>query len=162
MEPFTHHAYLSGLPLDLLFLCDIPIFNEGKWRTRAVRSTSWTQFKYLQAQGLRLRLYFVDDHFLLQPRRIEAIFKASTTTASISIGCEGALTPARTICSPAMAETPLPQRSFFGIEERQPKNFLDSSGRKEQNLEETVRPPSLMPKRLASRIVHGFFVVAPR
>ena len=38
------------------------------------------EFKHLQAQGYGA-VYFVDDHFLLQPKRIEAICKGSTTTA---------------------------------------------------------------------------------
>ena len=51
--------------------CDIPIFNEGKWRARSAAHVV-AELKYLEAHGYGA-VYFVDDHFLLQPKRIEAI-----------------------------------------------------------------------------------------
>ena len=70
MERFTTMQTSRGCPWPCVF-CDIPIFNEGKWRSRSPQHVI-DEFKHLQQLGYGA-VYFVDDHFLLQPKRIEAI-----------------------------------------------------------------------------------------
>ena len=70
LDRFTTMQTSRGCPWPCVF-CDIPIFNEGKWRSRSAAA---------RGRGVRAAakdgygaVYFVDDHFLLQPKRIEAI-----------------------------------------------------------------------------------------
>ena len=70
LERFTTMQTSRGCPWPCVF-CDIPIFNEGKWRSRSAQHVV-AEFKQLQEHGYGA-VYFVDDHFLLQPKRIEAI-----------------------------------------------------------------------------------------
>src|SRR4030095_12075069 len=87
MERFTNMQTSRGCPWPCVF-GDIPIFNEGKWRARSPQHVV-DEFKHLQAQGYGA-VYFVDDHFLLQPKRIEAICKGiNDAGATIQWGCEG-------------------------------------------------------------------------
>ena len=72
LERFTTMQTSRGCPWSCVF-CDIPVFNEGKWRSRTPQHVV-DEFKHLQEQGYGA-VYFVDDHFLLQPKRIEAICK---------------------------------------------------------------------------------------
>jgi len=65
MERFTTMQTSRGCPWPCVF-CDIPIFNEGKWRSRSPAHVI-AEFKHLQENGYG-SVYFVDDHFLLQPR----------------------------------------------------------------------------------------------
>jgi len=72
MDRFTTMQTSRGCPWPCVF-CDIPIFNEGKWRSRSPQHVI-DEFKHLTDHGYG-SVYFVDDHFLLQPKRIEAICK---------------------------------------------------------------------------------------
>ena len=71
-ERFTTMQTSRGCPWPCIF-CDIPIFNEGKWRSRSPEHVL-AEFEQLKKDGYGA-VYFVDDHFLLQPKRIEAICK---------------------------------------------------------------------------------------
>jgi radical SAM superfamily enzyme YgiQ (UPF0313 family) len=64
LERFTTMQTSRGCPWSCVF-CDIPVFNEGKWRSRTPQHVV-AEFKHLQEQGYGA-VYFVDDHFLLQP-----------------------------------------------------------------------------------------------
>ncbi len=87
MERFTTMQTSRGCPWPCIF-CDIPIFNEGKWRARSPQHVV-NEFKHLQALGYGA-VYFVDDHFLLQPKRIAAICKGiNEAGVIIQWGCEG-------------------------------------------------------------------------
>src|SRR5262249_54017564 len=87
MERFTTMQTSRGCPWPCSF-CDIPIFNEGKWRSRSPEHVV-AEFKELQAQGYGA-VYFVDDHFLLKPKRIEAICEGiNRENVTIEWGCEG-------------------------------------------------------------------------
>ena len=55
-----------GCPWPCVF-CDIPIFNEGKWRSRSAARVVEV-YKDLQKEGYGA-VVLVGDHFLLQPRR---------------------------------------------------------------------------------------------
>jgi radical SAM superfamily enzyme YgiQ (UPF0313 family) len=142
-----------GCPWPCVF-CDIPIFNEGKWRSRSARHVV-EEFKQLQSLGYGA-VCFVDDHFLLQPKRIEAICKGITDNGvPIHWGCEGRVDSMALHLFPAMAKAHC-RTLMFGIESGS-QRVLDRL-KKEQTLEE-VRTAVNLAKQAGIEIVHGFFVV---
>ena len=153
LERFTTMQTSRGCPWPCVF-CDIPIFNEGKWRSRSAESVV-EEFKVLKAQGYGA-VYFVDDHFLLQPKRIEAICKGiNDNDINIAWGCEGRVDSVCQHLFPAMAKAHC-RTLMFGIESGSQK-ILDRL-KKEQTLEE-VRNAVVHAKKSGIEIVHGFFVV---
>ena len=153
MERFTTMQTSRGCPWSCVF-CDIPIFNEGKWRSRSPQHVV-DEFKHLQELGYGA-IYFVDDHFLLQPKRIEAICKGiNDNNVTIQWGCEGRVDSVAQHLFPAMAKAHC-RTLMFGIESGSQK-MLDRL-RKEQTLEE-VEKAVTNAKRAGIQIVHGFFVV---
>jgi radical SAM superfamily enzyme YgiQ (UPF0313 family) len=72
MDRYTTMQTSRGCPWPCVF-CDIPAFNQGKWRSRSPQHVL-AEFNHLREHGYGA-VYFVDDHFLLQPKRIEAICK---------------------------------------------------------------------------------------
>ncbi len=102
MERFTTMQTSRGCPWPCIF-CDIPIFNEGKWRARSAQHVT-EEFKHLQELGYG-SVYFVDDHFLLQPKRIEAICQGVVDNGiTIQWGCEGRVDSVAQHLFPAMAK----------------------------------------------------------
>ena len=98
MERFTTMQTSRGCPWPCVF-CDIPIFNEGKWRSRSPQHVV-DEFKHLQA--LRLRRGVLRRRSL--PAATQAhrgdLHRASTTPASPSSGAaKGASTRRRSISS---------------------------------------------------------------
>src|SRR5207249_4199842 len=153
MERFTTMQTSRGCPWSCVF-CDIPIFNEGKWRSRSPRHVV-SEFKHLQELEYGA-VYFVDDHFLLQPKRIEAICKGINDNAvTIQWGCEGRVDSVAQHLFPAMAKAHC-RTLMFGIESGSQK-ILDRL-RKEQTLAE-VQTAVQNAKQAGIEIVHGFFVV---
>lgn len=153
MERFTTMQTSRGCPWSCVF-CDIPIFNEGKWRSRSPQHVV-DEFKHLQAQGYG-SVYFVDDHFLLQPRRIEAICKGINDNGiTIQWGCEGRVDSVAQHLFPAMAKAHC-RTLMFGLESGSQK-ILDRV-KKEQTLEE-ITTAVTNAKKAGIEIVHGFFVV---
>jgi len=113
------------------------------------------EFKHLQELGYGAD-YFVDDHFLLQPKRIEAICKGlNDQHITIQWGCEGRVDSVAQHLFPAMAKAHC-RTLMFGIESGSQK-MLDRL-RKEQTLEE-VEKAVTNAKQAGIEIVHGFFVV---
>jgi anaerobic magnesium-protoporphyrin IX monomethyl ester cyclase len=153
MERFTTMQTSRGCPWPCVF-CDIPIFNEGKWRSRSPQHVI-DEFKHLQALGYGT-VYFVDDHFLLQPKRIEAIC-AGINAAGVTIqwGCEGRVDTTAQHLFPAMAKAHC-RTLMFGVESGS-QRVLDRL-KKEQTLEE-VESAVTNAKQAGIEIVHGFFVV---
>src|SRR3989442_10337967 len=142
-----------GCPWPCVF-CDIPIFNEGKWRSRSPQHVV-DEFKHLQALGYG-SVYFVDDHFLLQPKRIEAICKGLNDHGiTIEWGCEGRVDSVAQHLFPAMAKAHC-RTIMFGIESGSQK-ILDRL-KKEQTLAE-VNTAVMNAKPAGIAIVHGFFTV---
>ena len=153
MERFTTMQTSRGCPWPCVF-CDIPIFNEGKWRSRSPQHVV-DEFKQLQAEGYGA-VYFVDDHFLLQPKRIEAICTGLTDAGStIQWGCEGRVDSTAQHLFPAMAKAHC-RTLMFGIESGS-QQVLDRL-KKEQTLAE-VETAVTNAKAAGIEIVHGFFVV---
>ncbi len=153
MERFTTMQTSRGCPWPCIF-CDIPIFNEGKWRARSARHVV-DELKHLEAQGYG-SVYFVDDHFLLQPKRIEAICDGITSAGlSIQWGIEGRVDSVAQHLFPAMAKAHC-RTMMFGIESGSQK-ILDRL-KKEQTLDE-VRTAVSNAKQAGIEIVHGFFTV---
>jgi anaerobic magnesium-protoporphyrin IX monomethyl ester cyclase len=153
MERFTTMQTSRGCPWPCVF-CDIPIFNEGKWRSRSPAHVL-AEFKHLQESGYG-SVYFVDDHFLLQPKRIEAICEGIEQNAiDIQWGCEGRVDSVAQHLFPAMARANC-RTLMFGVESGSQK-ILDRL-KKEQTLAE-VETAVNNAKRAGIEIVHGFFVV---
>ncbi len=153
LDRFTTMQTSRGCPWPCVF-CDIPIFNEGKWRSRSPAHVI-EEFKQLQKDGYGA-VYFVDDHFLLQPKRIEAICKGIVENEiSIEWGCEGRVDSTCAQLFPAMAEAHC-RTLMFGIESGSQK-VLDRL-KKEQTLAE-VETAVDKAKAAGIQIVHGFFVV---
>jgi radical SAM superfamily enzyme YgiQ (UPF0313 family) len=153
LERFTTMQTSRGCPWPCVF-CDIPVFNEGKWRSRSPQHVI-AEFKHLQEQGYGA-VYFVDDHFLLQPKRITAICKGiADNDIRIQWGCEGRVDSVCMDLFPAMAKAHC-RTLMFGIESGSQK-MLDRL-KKEQTLEE-VETAVANAKRAGIEIVHGFFVV---
>jgi anaerobic magnesium-protoporphyrin IX monomethyl ester cyclase len=153
LERFTTMQTSRGCPWSCVF-CDIPIFNEGKWRSRSPEHVV-QEFKYLQERGYG-SVYFVDDHFLLQPKRIEAICQGLTDNKiTIQWGCEGRVDSVAQHLFPAMAKAHC-RTLMFGIESGSQK-ILDRV-RKEQTLAE-IQTAVTNAKKAGIEIVHGFFVV---
>jgi anaerobic magnesium-protoporphyrin IX monomethyl ester cyclase len=153
MERFTTMQTSRGCPWPCVF-CDIPIFNEGKWRSRTP-SHVVAEFQHLQREGYG-SVYFVDDHFLLQPKRIEAICDGIRSAAvTIQWGCEGRVDSVAQHLFPAMARAHC-RTIMFGIESGS-QAVLDRL-QKEQTLAE-VETAVTNAKNAGIEIVHGFFVV---
>ena len=153
MERFTTMQTSRGCPWPCVF-CDIPIFNEGKWRARSPQHVV-AELKYLEEQGYG-SVYFVDDHFLLQPKRIDAICTGVTQERlTIQWGIEGRVDSVAQHLFPAMAKAHC-RTVMFGIESGSQK-ILDRL-QKEQTLDE-VKTAVKNAKRAGIEIVHGFFTV---
>jgi radical SAM superfamily enzyme YgiQ (UPF0313 family) len=153
MERFTTMQTSRGCPWPCVF-CDIPIFNEGKWRARSAQHVV-DEFNYLQNLGYGA-VAFVDDHFLLQPKRIEAICKGiNDTGVTIHWGCEGRVDSVAQHLFPAMAKANC-RTLMFGIESGSQK-VLDRL-QKDQTLAD-VENAVKNAKEAGIEIVHGFFVV---
>jgi radical SAM superfamily enzyme YgiQ (UPF0313 family) len=153
LERFTTMQTSRGCPWPCVF-CDIPIFNEGKWRSRSAGHVV-EEFKQLRKDGYG-SVYFVDDHFLLQPKRIQAICKGINDNGlKIQWGCEGRVDSVCMDLFPAMAKAHC-RTLMFGIESGSQK-VLDRL-KKEQTLQD-VKTAVDRAKAAGIEIVHGFFVV---
>jgi radical SAM superfamily enzyme YgiQ (UPF0313 family) len=153
MKRFTTMQTSRGCPWPCVF-CDIPIFNEGKWRSRSPQHVV-DEFTHLQALGYGA-VYFVDDHFLLQPKRIEAMCQGiRDRRVTFEWGCEGRVDSVAQHLFAAMAKAHC-RTLMFGIESGSQK-VLDRL-KKGQTLAE-VEAAVTNAKRAGIEIVHGFFVV---
>jgi radical SAM superfamily enzyme YgiQ (UPF0313 family) len=153
MKRFTTMQTSRGCPWPCIF-CDIPIFNEGKWRARSAAHVV-AELKHLQEEGYG-SVYFVDDHFLLQPKRIEAICHGiMDEKLTIQWGIEGRVDSVAQHLFPAMAKAHC-RTVMFGIESGS-QTILDRL-KKEQTLDE-VRTAVKNAKQAGIEIVHGFFTV---
>ena len=152
-EKFTTMQTSRGCPWPCVF-CDIPIFNEGKWRYRGADHVI-KELKHLQSLGYGA-VAFVDDHFLLQPQRIEAICEGIIREGiTIKWGVEGRVDSVVQKLFPLMAKAHC-RTIMFGIESGSQK-ILDRL-KKDQTLEQ-IETAVKNAKKAGIEIVHGFFVV---
>ncbi len=150
---FTTMQTSRGCPWPCIF-CDIPIFNEGKWRYRSAEHVV-AELKHLQEQGYGA-VAFVDDHFLLQPPRIEAICNGIIKEGiKIKWGVEGRVDSVCQKLFPLMAKAGC-RTIMFGIESGSQK-ILDRL--KKGDTLEQVEAAVKAAKKAGIEIVHGFFVV---
>lgn len=153
LERYTTVQTSRGCPWPCVF-CDIPIFNEGKWRARSPEHVV-AELKQLEQDGYGT-VFFVDDQFLLRPKRIEAMCKGiNDNNLTIQWGCEGRVDSKCMQLFPAMAKANC-RTMMFGIESGSQK-ILDRL-KKGQTLEEIENAVSNA-KKAGIEIVHGFFVV---
>jgi len=153
MDRFTTMQTSRGCPWPCIF-CDIPIFNEGKWRARSPQHVV-AEMKHLEELGYK-SVGFVDDHFLLQPKRIEAICNGiMEEKLTIRWGIEGRVDSVAQHLFPAMAKANC-RAMMFGIESGSQK-ILDRL-KKEQTLDQ-VTTAVKNAKKAGIEIVHGFFTV---
>ena len=153
LDRFTTMQTSRGCPWPCVF-CDIPIFNEGKWRSRSPQHVL-DEFKHLTDHGYG-SVYFVDDHFLLQPKRIEAICDGLIAQKNkIKYGLEGRVDSVAQHLFPKLARSGC-RTVMFGIESGSQK-ILDRL-KKEQTLQD-IETAVTNAKRSGIEIVHGFFVV---
>ncbi len=153
LKRYTTMQTSRGCPWPCVF-CDIPIFNEGKWRSRSPGHVI-AEMKEMQKAGYGAT-YFVDDHFLLQPKRIQAICKGIIDNGiNIEWGCEGRVDSTCMELFPAMAKAHC-RTLMFGIESGSQK-ILDRL-KKEQTLAD-VELAVNNAKKAGIEIVHGFFVI---
>ncbi len=153
MDRFTTMQTSRGCPWPCIF-CDIPIFNEGKWRSRSPQHVL-AEFKHLHEQGYG-SVYFVDDHFLLQPKRIEAICDGLIAMKNkIKYGLEGRVDSTAQHLFPKLAKSGC-RTIMFGIESGS-QRILDRL-KKEQTLAQ-IENAVTNAKKAGIEIVHGFFVV---
>jgi radical SAM superfamily enzyme YgiQ (UPF0313 family) len=153
LERYTTMQTSRGCPWPCVF-CDIPIFNEGKWRARSAEHVV-AELTRLEHDGYGA-VFFVDDHFLLQPKRIEAICEGIQANGlTIQWGCEGRVDSKCIELFPMMAKANC-RTMMFGIESGSQK-ILDRL-KKGQTLAE-VETAVTNAKEAGIEIVHGFFVV---
>jgi radical SAM superfamily enzyme YgiQ (UPF0313 family) len=153
LDRYTTMQTSRGCPWPCVF-CDIPIFNEGKWRARSADHVV-KELVELENNGYGA-VFFVDDHFLLQPKRIQAMCDGiADNNLKIQWGCEGRVDSTCMELFPAMAKAHC-RTLMFGIESGSQK-ILDRL-KKEQTLAE-IETAVTNAKAAGIEIVHGFFVV---
>ena len=154
MDRYTTMQTSRGCPWECVF-CDIPIFNGGgKWRARSPEHVV-AEMEYLQENGYG-GVYFVDDHFLLQPKRIETMCQALIDGGNtIKWGCEGRVDSVCMKLFPLMAKSQC-RSLMFGLESGSQKT-LDRL-KKDQTVEQIELAVSNA-KKGGIEIVHGFFVL---
>jgi radical SAM superfamily enzyme YgiQ (UPF0313 family) len=152
-DRFTTMQTSRGCPWPCVF-CDIPSFSQGKWRTWGPEYVV-EELRHLEEAGYK-SVYFVDDNFLLQPKRIEAICERIIEAGlTIRWGCEGRVDNVAQHLFPLMAKANC-RTVMFGIESGSQK-VLDRL-KKKQTLEE-IQAAVKNAKDAGIELVHGFFVV---
>lgn len=153
MDRFTTMQTSRGCPWSCVF-CDIPKFGNGKWRTRSPEHVV-AEMKLLERQGYR-SVYFLDDNFLLQPSRIEALCRLIKKEGlTLRWSCEGRVDSTTKHLFSVMADAGC-QQLMFGIESGSQK-ILDRL-KKKQTIEQ-ITNAVVTAKKSGIELVHGFFVV---
>ena len=153
LDRYTTMQTSRGCPWPCIF-CDIPIFSEGKWRARSAGHVV-AELKELEENGYG-SVFFVDDHFLLRPQRIEEMCAGiNENNLTIRWGCEGRVDSTCMELFPAMAKANI-RTLMFGIESGSQK-ILDRL-KKGQTLEQ-IETAVTNAKQAGIEVVHGFFLL---
>jgi radical SAM superfamily enzyme YgiQ (UPF0313 family) len=153
LKRWTTMQTSRGCPYPCTY-CDIPSFNEGKWRDRSPAHVI-AEYELLQRQGYG-SCYLTDDHFLLKRKRIEAICTGFIERgATVTWGCEGRVDSLAIEEFPLMAKAGC-QTLMFGIESGS-QRVLDRL-RKEQTLDQITHATEAA-KDAGIEFVHGFFLI---
>jgi anaerobic magnesium-protoporphyrin IX monomethyl ester cyclase len=150
---FTLMQTSRGCPHTCVF-CDIPEISKRKWRRRSSQHVL-EELKHLQALGYGV-VSFVDDNFLLQPKRIEQICEGiKEHKITIEWSCEGRVDSTAQYLFPTMAKANC-KMMMFGVESGS-QRILDRLD-KRQTLAK-IKQAITDAKQAGIKLVHGFFVV---
>lgn len=153
LDRYTTMQTSRGCPWPCVF-CDIPTFSEGKWRSRSAGHVV-EELKQLERDGYG-SVFFVDDHFLLNPGRIKEMCNGiRESRLKIRWGCEGRVDSKCMDLFPTMAKANI-RTLMFGIESGTQK-ILDRL-KKGQTLEQ-IETAVTTAKKAGIEIVHGFFLL---
>jgi radical SAM superfamily enzyme YgiQ (UPF0313 family) len=153
LDRYTTMQTSRGCPWPCTF-CDIPSFSRGKWRSRSPEHVI-QELAHLEKSGYE-SVFFVDDNFLLQSKRIESMCEGIVSRdLSIKWGCEGRVDSNCKKLFAKMARANC-RTMMFGIESGSQK-ILDRL-KKNQTLAE-IDSSVKNAKQAGVEIVHGFFVI---
>jgi radical SAM superfamily enzyme YgiQ (UPF0313 family) len=153
LDKFCTVQTSRGCPYNCVY-CNIPAFSHRKWRYRSAGHVLG-EMQELNDMGYR-SIYFTDDHFLLNRKRISEICRGIIERKfSFRWGCEGRVDSVALDQMPIMRQANCHALSF-GIEAGTQK-ILDRLGKQQtlQQIEHAVNEA----KRQGIQKTHGFFLI---
>ena len=153
LDKFCTMQTSRGCPYACIY-CDIPFFSQRKVRTRSAAHVLG-EMQQLHDMGYR-SVYFTDDHFLLNGKRINEICRGIIERKlEFQWGCEGRVDSVAVCQLPIMSQANC-KFLAFGVESGS-QRVLDRL-KKNQTLAEVERAINEA-KRQGIKRVHGFFVI---
>ena len=153
LDKFCTIQTSRGCPFNCIF-CIIPAYSKCRWRLRSAENVL-CEMQELNDQGYR-SVYLVDDHFLINTDRIQAICDGIINRRlDFHWGCEGRV-DSKAIDQFALMRKANCKALAFGVEAGTQKT-LDRLGKK-QTLDQIERAIDEAKKQGIERI-HGFFII---